>query len=174
MERFVQGDTRAFEALFDRYGPKVHGFVGRMVSDASMVDDLVQTTFLSVVRARGRYERGQRFAPWIFAIAANATRDALRRRQRRREVVGDDRSLAALAAPAPVEPDAERDRQVSAALSALPEPQREAVVLHWFHGLSFREIAASRGTTPGAVKVRAHRGYERLRLLLGNLAEDLE
>jgi RNA polymerase sigma-70 factor (ECF subfamily) len=68
-------------------------------------------------------------------------------------------------------PDPGLDRQVRAALAALPEAQREAVVLHRFEGLSFAEIAEAAGVTESAVKVRAHRGYEALRAALRGVWE---
>ena len=61
------------------------------------------------------------------------------------------------------------ERQVHAALRQLPDQQREAILQHRFHGLSFKEIAAAEGVTESAVKVRAHRGYLRLRELLKEL-----
>ena len=54
------------------------------------------------------------------------------------------------------------------ALAKLPENQAEVIVLHWFGGLSFPEVAEAVGASLSAVKVRAHRGYERLRGLLGD------
>ena len=61
------------------------------------------------------------------------------------------------------------ERQVHAALNQLPAQQREAILQHRFHGISFAEIAEQEGVSESAVKVRAHRGYERLRELLKGL-----
>jgi RNA polymerase sigma-70 factor (ECF subfamily) len=57
-------------------------------------------------------------------------------------------------------------RAIEAALRQLPADQREAVLLHKLHGLSFPEVAVALGTSVGAAKVRAHRGYQRLKTLL--------
>src|SRR4051812_40994567 len=81
MERFCQGDSRAFDALFSRYHRPVHGFLNRMLGSLSSAEDLTQATFLSLVRARGRFLRGNRVKPWLYAIALNAARDHLRRRK---------------------------------------------------------------------------------------------
>ncbi|NTX53536.1 RNA polymerase sigma factor, partial [Myxococcus sp. CA039A] len=81
MERFCDGAPDAFEALFARHSGRVQGFLTRMVRDGPLAEDLLQTTFLSVIRARGRYEPGTRFIPWLMTIAANAARDTLRHRQ---------------------------------------------------------------------------------------------
>jgi len=171
MERFCGGDAPAFDALFRRHGPAVQAFLGRMVSDAALAEDLLQTTFLSVVRSRGRFTPGSRVLPWIFAIASNAARDALRRRKSRPE------DLAAAGAPAadlavhPPAVDPGLSRELEAALDALPALQREALVMHKINGLSFEEIAQALGTTSTAVRIRAHRAYERLRQTLGHLRE---
>lgn len=92
MEAFRGGDAQAFDALFRRHAPLVRGYLLRLVmGDHAQADDLVQATFLSVVRARGRFLRGARFKPWLYAIATNAARDA--RRRRKLEAVTDDGSL---------------------------------------------------------------------------------
>ncbi len=164
MERFCRGDENAFETLYARYSRPVLAFLTRMVHDEALAQDLLQTTFLSVVRARGRYQRGTALRAWIYAIAGNAGRDALRRRSSRREDLSA--ALPETAAPVPDEPDPEAARRVQDALMQLSVEQREAVVLHKVQELSFEEIAAALGISVSAAKVRAHRGYRRLRELL--------
>jgi len=165
MERFCTGDASAFEALFKRHSGAVRGYLWRLVRDTSLADDLTQTAFLSVTRARGRFIQGNRFKPWLYAIATNAARDVLRRRREQptetgEVLTGDDARVEAS------EPDKGLEAQVRKALLQLPDAQREAIELHRFGGLSFAEIAEGAGVTESAVKVRAHRGYERLRELL--------
>jgi RNA polymerase sigma-70 factor (ECF subfamily) len=169
MERFCDGEQDAFETLFARHAGRVQGFLARMVRDGPLAEDLLQTTFLSVVRARGRFDRGTRFAPWLLTIAANAARDALRRRRHVEALSEDTRSEPASAPPQVGDP-AMRKR-IEDALQQLPPDQREAVILSKVEGWSFEEIAAMRGISVGAARVRAHRGYEKLRLLLGPLGE---
>ena len=165
MARFCRGDESAFEALYERYAGVVFGFLRRMVRDQSTAEDTLQSTFLSFVRSRGRYEVGTSVRGWLFAIATNAGRDAIRRRQARREEPGDPTdAVVSVEAPA-ADPGLARDIEV--AFAVLPAAEREAIILHKICGFSFDEIAASLGITVTAAKVRAHRGYQRLRLLLG-------
>jgi RNA polymerase sigma-70 factor (ECF subfamily) len=169
MRRFCRGDEAAFDMLHHRFAAAVLAYLTRMVRDSALAEDLLQATFLSFVRARGRYQEGTNVRAWIYAIATNAARDALRRRRARPERLTDTG-----APPDAVgEPDAPRDpaaaRAVEDALASLPPDQREAVVLHKLQELSFEEIAAALGISEGAAKVRAHRGYQRLRQLLGPL-----
>ena len=168
MTRFCQGDARAFDALFSRYHRAVHAYVLRMVGSRAAAEDLTQATFLSLVRARGRFLAGHRFKPWLYAIATNAARDTLRRRKP--EELTEEGELPAGAVAENAGPrDAGLERRVHQALARLPEAQREAILMHRFEGLSFGEIAEALSLSESAVKVRAHRGYEKLRELLVDL-----
>jgi RNA polymerase sigma factor (sigma-70 family) len=169
MERFLQGDARAFDVLFGRHAPSVRRFVARMAGPEA-ADDLTQATFLSLVRARDRFRRGSAFKPWLFAIAANAARDHLRRR--RPEQLTDEGELPQVEAEPPPSTDQGLERKVREAIDQLPAAQREAILLHRFEGLSFAEVAQAVGASESAVKVRAHRGYQRLRELLSGVKEE--
>jgi RNA polymerase sigma-70 factor (ECF subfamily) len=170
MERFVQGQAQGFDVLFARYGGAVRRYLARVAGEP-VADDLTQATFLSVVRARGRYRAGAPFKPWLFAIATNAARDH-RRRRRPEDLTYDGEPPRDVPAEAPPLSDPGLERQVHAALKQLPGPQREAILLHRFEGLSFSEIARALGVSESAVKVRAHRGYLRLRELLQTLRRE--
>ena len=168
MAWFCRGDEAAFGVLYDRYAPQLEAFLRRLVRDQTLAEDLLQTTFLSFVRARGRYVATAGLRAWIFSIAANAGRDALRRRGARREdALGPE--ISNIGGAVPVMSDPPMARAIDEALRQLPEEQREAVLLHKMHGLSFPEVASALGTTVGAAKVRAHRGYQRLKVLLAPL-----
>lgn len=169
MERFCKGDERAFDALFARHAGPVHAFLTRMVGDSAQAEDLLQITFLSVVRSRDRFDRTARVAPWLFSIAANAARDALRRKVRSHEEQSTMHEVE-VETHATL-PDPGLAREIDAALAALPLPQREAVVMHRFLGWTFEEMAEALGTNATTIRVRAHRGSEKLRELLGHLWE---
>ncbi len=171
MERFCQGDNAAFEVLFDRHGRRVHGHLRTMVRDAALAEDLTQTTFLSIVRTRDRYPKGAPVVPWIFAIATNAARDVLRRKGLKIEELSATGEVP-IHVPAPTgspESDPGLRRAIDEAMAKLPPQYREAVVLHKVEGLSFQEIAEALGITNTAARLRAHRGYEKLRELLAPL-----
>jgi RNA polymerase sigma-70 factor (ECF subfamily) len=165
MERFCAGDQAAFGELFKRLGPLVQRFLWPMVRDRALAEDLTQTAFMSVIRSKDRYEQGAPVAPWVLTVAANAARDTLRRRGREQAVTPatEERTVDPEAA------DPGLRKVIEGALAELPAAQREAVILHRLQGLSFEEIAAVLGTTSGAARIRAHRGYERLRELLHHL-----
>lgn len=175
MSAYVEGDAEAFSRLFARVGPSVHAFFARAFADRAVADDLLQTTFLKIHRARATYRPGSPLRPWLFTIAARVRIDELRRRYRLPERAGEDEIDAA---------EAERDPQgaglatdsgevaeaVRAAIARLPASQRAVIHLHRYEQLSFADIARALGTTEGAVKLRAFRAYERLRRELAPLA----
>ncbi|HVE84009.1 MAG TPA: sigma-70 family RNA polymerase sigma factor [Myxococcales bacterium] len=165
MARFIQGDRGAFEVLFQRYSQPIHGYLLRMVGSQAQAEDLTQITFLSVLRARDRFRPGALFRPWLYAIATNAARD-LHRRRRPEEPLEQAESEATDSLE---QVDPFRRKAVRQALAQLPESQRVPILLHRYEGLSFSEIAQAVGATETAVKVRAHRGYEKLRELLAHL-----
>jgi RNA polymerase sigma-70 factor, ECF subfamily len=164
MLAYVRGDRSAFEQLFDRWAPRLRRSFARGGMRPDETRDLVQQTFLQLHRARNDFRVGSMLRPWIFTIALNLKRQYLRRAGRKPEQALDDH--AEPSAPA-TDPDAGfLGQTVRAALAELPEAQREVIVLHWFDGLSFREVAEVVGATQAAVKVRAHRGYAKLRARL--------
>jgi RNA polymerase sigma factor (sigma-70 family) len=164
MSAYVAGDARAFEKLFARFAPRVHAFFLRSFRSEAVADDLLQVTFMKVHRGREQYRPQLKLAPWLFAVAARVRLDELRRRLRLPEDAGED-AIARADELAPREPAQDPDLKdaVRAALEALPESQRTVIHLHRYEGMTFAEIARVLGTTPGAVKLRAFRGYETLR-----------
>lgn len=169
MGRYCDGDANAFRQLYARVAPRLLGYLVRMVRDRAAAEDLVQLTFLKVHRARSAYVRGADPVPWIFAIAHRTFLDDARSKKRARVKVTDDGAPPDVAAePAPSDDgQSELTAATLAALQTLPPAQREAVVLTKLSGKSIVEAAEIAGTTPGAMKVRVHRGYEALRKVLG-------
>jgi RNA polymerase sigma-70 factor (ECF subfamily) len=170
MAAYCAGDRLAFEQLYALLGPKLHGFFMRSFNDEAVAEDLLQTTLLKLHRARGDFRDGRPLRPWVFSIAARVRLDELRKRRHPTEELDEERladaeegpDLPESAGPQALE-SADRASQVRTALAALPESQRVIIHLHRFEGLSFAEIAAALKTSEGAVKLRAFRGYERLR-----------
>lgn len=166
MAAYVAGDKAAFAKLFARNAPRVVRLFARDLGGRDEVQDLVQQTFLHLHRARKDFRPDARLRPWLFTIALNLKRQHFRRLGRRPEASLDaDDAREPVAATGDPEADI-HDAQLRAALDRLPEGQREVIILHWFEGLSFREISTAVNAGVSAVKVRAHRGYEKLRTLM--------
>jgi RNA polymerase sigma-70 factor (ECF subfamily) len=180
MRDYCNGREGAFERLYEQVAPRLRSFLRGLVRDVSVADDLLQQTFLKVHTARGTYIEGADPVRWIYSIARHSCMDEMRRRRRAHvqlprgaEVLPELQaglSGTAIGAEAD-EPYSACDRaRVLEALQSLPEDQRAAVVLTKLGGKSVAEAAAIAGTTPGALKLRAHRAYGKLRTLLD--AED--
>ncbi len=170
MSAYVAGNARAFEGLFARLAPRVHAFFLRSFRNEAVADDLLQVTFMKVHRARAQYRPELKLMPWLFAVAARVRLDELRRRLRLPEDA-DEEAVARADEQAPREPPQSTGLKeaVRAALNALPESQRTVIHLHRYEGMTFAEISRVLDTTPGAVKLRAFRGYETLRERLKGL-----
>jgi RNA polymerase sigma-70 factor (ECF subfamily) len=174
MQRYQAGDAQAFRELYALVAPKMLGYLGKLTKSRAVADDLLQQTFLKIHRARAAYVLGADPLPWFYSIAHRTFIDEARRVQR--AVVrsaGDDvpEIPAAITGESADRTESRVDpelaREALDALEGLPFQQREAVVLTKLEGKSVAEAAAIAGTTVGAMKVRAHRGYEALRKLLG-------
>lgn len=167
MEQAQHGDREAYQRLLVELVPFVRSVVRDRVR-AGEEDDVVQEVLLSVHSARHTYRPGRPLRPWVRAIARNASIDWVRREMRLRQR-SSEVDTATLPAP---EPSGDPESQpipssLQRALDRLPDPQREAVVLLKVEGLSVAEAAARVGVSPGALKLRAHRGYRALRGALG-------
>ena len=167
MAAYVAGDAAAFRVLFDRYAGVLFRMVRRRLSSDADARDVVQQTLLQMHRARLDFRSDSRLRPWLFTIAMNLVREQYRKQGRRREQALEP-ELAASAAPAEASPleHSERAERIRAALASLPDQQREVIELHWFEDSPYEEIARIVGASVAAVRVRAHRGYERLRKIL--------
>jgi len=176
MARYCDGDAAAFHAIYGKAAPRMLGYLQSLVGERATAEDLLQLTFIKIHEARDIYVRGADPLPWFYTIAHRTALDELRRRKRRPRVAKDldnlperpatlDGTAEDAVADEPFDPAL--GAAALAALEELPLLQREAVLLTKIHGRSVAEAAVICGTTPGAIKVRAHRGYEVLRKLLG-------
>ncbi len=180
MARYCDGDASAFRELYALVSPRLYGYLVRMARSKALADDLLQQTFMKVHRARTAYIRGADPVPWIYSIAHRTFLDEARKTKRAVVRVGEDDALPEISAELDGQTAASKDEPADPelvktaldALAALPEPQRQAVVLTKLEGKSVAEAAEIAGTTVGAMKVRAHRGYEVLRGLLGKTKDE--
>lgn len=167
MARYQAGDAQAFRQLYERYAGRLSGLMRRSLFRKEEAADLVQQTFLQLHRARHDFRDGAQLRPWLFTIALNLKRKHFRTLSRRptSELGEHDPQGGDERPDRPLE-RAENVSAVRAALAELPEGTREVIELHWFEGLPFAEVAEVVGASLSAVKVRAHRGYKKLRVLL--------
>lgn len=173
MAAYAAGDAPAFRVIFERYAPLLLRSMLRDLYVREEANDLVQQTFLQLHRARADFDPGQKLKPWVFTIAMNLKREHFRRKKRRPERSFDPESMGEPAVGALGAARVEAQRTLARVLADLPADQRQVIELHWFDGLEFPEVAEVVGASVSAVKVRAHRGYVRLRQALGDEAVPL-
>jgi RNA polymerase sigma-70 factor (ECF subfamily) len=173
MARFRDGEASAFDQLLDRHRRGLYAFLYRSTGSAADADDLFQEVFLRVIRAAPRWQPQAKVSTWLYTIARNARIDLARRRAARPE--------AALAAPDPDEreppwervhderpgPDkqllaGERSAALDETIAALPEEQREALLLK-VDGLTFDQIGAVTEVSKNTVKSRLRYALEKVR-----------
>jgi len=170
---FQSGDIPAFDQLVRRWDRRIQGVIFRLVGNHDEARDVSQEAFLKAYRALGTFKQEARFSSWLYQIAINATRDRLRRRRRRTDLSLDDVEERADnplrdAGPSALDLIVSNDlsRVVAAAMAALPEEQREVVILKEYQGLTFPEIAETLDVPLSTVKTRLYRGLGQLRVRL--------
>ena len=181
--RAAGGDERALGALYDRYGAVLYAVAYRIVGGRADAEEVVVDAFAQVWRDARRFEAGRgSVAGWLTTIARSRALDLVRARSRRERAAGAAAAAAdrqdappamgdLLADPAASLDQDERRRQVRQALDALSPPQRQAIELAYFEGLSQSEIAERLKEPLGTVKTRVRLALEKLRDALALYAE---
>jgi RNA polymerase sigma-70 factor (ECF subfamily) len=172
LERLAAGpDERALSELYDRYQAQMYGLAMRITRDPALAQDAVQEAFIGVWRNAARYVPGRSTVrTWMLSITHHRAIDMVRRRRPVSSLPETEAATADSALTAPdvwpeVEHELDRDT-VAAAMAALPDPQREAIQLAYFEGLTQAEIAERTGTPLGTVKSRVRLGLRGMRRML--------
>jgi RNA polymerase sigma-70 factor (ECF subfamily) len=173
MLRFKRGDERAFEELVKKHTRGVLNLVYRYLGDASRAEDVAQDVFVKVYRARAKYQPQAKFSTWLYRIAVNHCLNEIRSRRSQPATAAPANDL--LEQPAGDPPEgrlsrAELQEAVKAAIDALPENQRMAVLLARYEDMSYDQIAETMGMSLEAVKSVLHRAKESLKQSLAKYA----
>ena len=185
MERIEGGDDRALGELYDRHGAVMYSLARSIVSEPADAEEVVADAFLQIWRGAQRYDRGRASVGAFLAVVTRSRAlDVVRARRRRNAAA--DRAAAwneggpagALSASDPA-PDralelSETYAVVRRALDALPESQREVILLAYFGGYSQSEIAALLSEPLGTVKTRVRTGMQKLREVLSPYTPGVE
>jgi RNA polymerase sigma-70 factor (ECF subfamily) len=169
VHRLLRKDVGAFEQLYERHSRIVYSLVLRILRQGSTAEEVVQDVFLQLWRNSSQYDanRGP-FVPWLLTLARNRALDRLRlkgERQRRREEQTEELPQVVAAAPAfeLVLDEKRRAERVRSLIGELPGPQKRAIELAFFEGLSHSEIAATLKEPLGTVKSWIRNGLLRLK-----------
>ena len=177
MRAYQAGDVDAFEELVRRYRTRLTAFAAQRLGDRGLAEDFVQETFLRVWQGAGDYIPMGRFRAWLYTIARNLCTNSLAGARRHLGLTPDAPMILwtwELEKPAEEGVEAEELHQrLEQAAATLPEKQRRAVMLRYYHGLSMGEIAEVEGCPAGTVKSRLHHALKRLRVKLGRLPDPM-
>ena len=174
------GDEASFEILLQKYRSPLVNFLFRMVRDRATAEDLAQEVFLRVYKARAQYSPSAKFTTWLFRIATNLALNSVRDNRHRQMDVSIDAPVEEDEAPPLQLPSremridehmVERDRAefIRQKISALPEKQRVAVLLHKYEEMDYADIAKVLECSESALKSLLFRAYETLRVQLAPL-----
>jgi len=170
MRLYRGGDEEAFRTLYERYRAPLVRFVRRTALDQADAEEIVQETWLAVIRGRERYVASARFVTYLFSIARRRGMDRWRQRGRQPELQ-DAGAIESFPAPARTQPESLIGEEalaqaLAAAVETLPLLQREAFLLRAETDLTIEEIAQVTGTTRETAKSRLRYGVNRLRAAL--------
>ncbi len=159
VQRAGAGDTRAFERLYREHAGRVYGLCLRITRDAQLAEDCTQETFINAWRALSQFQTRSSLSTWLHRIAVNVSLGRRRKATPVAEAAEDEEGLAGgwtLETPVEVE-------ELEAAIDALPDGARDALVLHALYGYSHVEAAQMLGIAEGTCKAQLHRARRLLR-----------
>ena len=170
LQLHLSGQKGAFEALVERRSGELYRFLFRFLGDRALADDVLQETFLQVHMSADRFDSARRFKPWLFTIAANKARDALRSQSRRQAAALDAQisesgenstayiDLLQAKVDLPIEKlqNQELRDAVQKIVLEMPENLKEVLLLGYFQQMPYKEIAEVLDVPLGTVKSRLH------------------
>lgn len=168
VEDYLDGDVGAFRGLIERHQDPLFRFLFRLTGDRQMAEDVFQDAFLQVHQSLDTFDSSRRFKPWLFTIAANKGRDALRKANRRQAVSlstpvveeGGRTFVDLLEIDLPTVSDpmeqAEMSATVQRAIDSLSPRLREILLMAYFQKMTYSQIAELFGIPIGTVKSRLH------------------
>lgn len=175
--RSRKGDREAFAALVRRYEREMYGYLKRYLGDGSLAEDVFQNTFLQLYLKSNQYQPGNAVRPWLYTIATHQAIDAMRRNGRHRAVSldeyhesnGEDESQRLLemlvdreTGPLDQAHQQEQREIVRAGVELLPDFLKQVLILAYYQGLKYKDIADILKIPVGTVKSRLHAALVRL------------
>jgi RNA polymerase sigma-70 factor (ECF subfamily) len=173
-EKLLSTAARAqddFREVFERYARPVFAFLRDLLGDWTLAEEMTQETFIRAYRARASKRPDSRISTWLFGIAYNVGREAIRKKYRERSTSGletpaslnlkDERQ-----APDQSLMDVETKKAIQEALVHLPESQRVVFLLKIVNQMRYQEIAAITGAGVGKLKTDLHRARIQMRKML--------
>lgn len=166
MLAYQEGDSRAFDEIYDRTADTLYGYLQRRIQSKDFVDDIFQVTFAKFHQTRLQYRPPLPVLPWLFTICRTVTIDALRKKAKERETSDVDMDLYQGESSIEGEGVSSQDSPFPeglVGLKTLSPPQKEALTLRYVHDLSFEDIAKRLETTPTNARQLVSRAIKKLK-----------
>ena len=173
LERLLARDERTFRSTVDVFGPAVLGIARRVLADSNLAEEVAQDTFLALWRRPGAFdpERGS-LRSFLLVVARNKAVDLVRKEETRKRATETLLREAAATSETLIHDERIEDRaEIQAALAQLSLVQREAIVLAYFGGRTYREVARELRIPEGTAKTRLRDGLVKLKTLLSQSEE---
>ena len=163
----------AFEVLYDRYQKRLFHFILRFVRERVLAEDILQETFLRLLKGKRRFRKDSRFSTYLFIIGRNLCLDTLKSWEKRHVFTSQESNIERTTdkskGPDKLLEETEMGKIIQNAIQSLPPDQREVLILSKYSGLSYDGIARIVESTPAAVKQKAYRAMLSLKQKLKNL-----
>ena len=182
IQRVLDGDDTAFSVLVRKYQKSVHALAWRKIGDFHIAEDITQDTFLKAYQKLSTLKKPQRFASWLYVIAANRCSTWLRKKRLWTQSLEDTNSVQLEKATYSGYVIEENERMmvetqrevVKKLLAKLQESDRTVITLYYFGGMTYQEISKFLGVSVGAIKTRVYRVQQRLKKEEPMIREALE
>jgi RNA polymerase sigma-70 factor (ECF subfamily) len=174
LSQCIAGNEDAIDYLFQQYEMGVFRLALSIVDDPSEASEITQETFISAIKALGKYEDKQSFKAWLYTIAVNCSRSHLRKRRVREKLQATLTHLFRIEFEKQALPEEsfiqnEKEAVLWKSLDQLDDHLRIVVILRYFHELPVREISEILTVPEGTIHSRLHTAREKLRMALENL-----
>ncbi len=170
LARYTAGEEAAFREIVSRYKNSLYAFLKRFLNRHDLIEDVFQETFLQLFTSRDSFDTTRPLRPWLFTIAANKAKDALRKRQRTVAIpigtiveseemsFGDVLNILTSDSTMPYEKleESETASCVRQIIADIPENLREILILAYFDKFSYKQMAQILSIPIGTVKSRLH------------------
>ena len=169
LARVRHGDRLAFSELYRSYQPRLYAYLRRVLQDSIDVEAVLDDVMLVVWKNASRYRGEARLSTWVFGIAYRKALTAMRSERRYQTALDRNADIADLASPVN-----DKKEWIAAALARLSVDHRQVVELTYTCGFSYQEIAEIAGCPVNTVKTRMFHARRRLRMLLPQMAGEME
>jgi RNA polymerase sigma-70 factor (ECF subfamily) len=170
LDRYAAGDEAAFREIVSRYKDSLYAFLRYFLNQQDLAEDVFQETFLQLFTSRESYDPSRALRPWLFTIAANKAKDALRKQQRTAAIpigtvaqpdelsFGDVLNVLTSDTTTPYDTlqRGETAAQVRKIIANMPENLREILIFAYFNRFSYKQMAEILSIPIGTVKSRLH------------------